>query len=79
MTTKNVLIAEDSPTQAEILKSLLEENGWSATIARDGKEALLRLTENRPDVVISDIVMPRMDGYQLCREIKGDKNINLTA
>ena len=75
MTTKNVLIVEDSPTQAEVLKSLLEENGWSATIARDGKEALLQLTESCPDVVISDIVMPRMDGYQLCRKIRGDKKL----
>jgi PAS domain S-box-containing protein len=70
-----ILIVEDSPTQAEQLKYLLEERGHSVNIATNGKQALDKLLEYRPALVISDIVMPEMDGYTLCREIKSDKNL----
>lgn len=66
------LVAEDSRTQAYQLKSLLESNGFEVIVAVDGDEALLRARERRPDVVISDIVMPKRDGYSLCRALKDD-------
>jgi len=67
-----VLIAEDSPTQAEHLTSLLESNGFAVIAARNGREALALARERRPSVVISDVMMPEMDGYELCRQVKGD-------
>jgi PAS domain S-box-containing protein len=70
-----ILIVEDSPTQAEQLKYLLEERGHSVNIATNGKQAIDKLREYRPALVISDIVMPEMDGYTLCREIKSDKDL----
>jgi PAS domain S-box-containing protein len=70
-----ILIVEDSPTQAEQLKYLLEERGHSVNIAANGKQALDKLREYCPALVISDIVMPEMDGYTLCKEIKSDKNL----
>lgn len=70
-----ILIVEDSPTQAEQLKYLLEEHGHFVNIASNGKQALDKLKEYRPSIIISDIVMPEMDGYTLCREIKSDKNL----
>ncbi|OGW44754.1 MAG: hypothetical protein A2Y66_08045, partial [Nitrospirae bacterium RBG_13_41_22] len=71
----NILIAEDSPTQAEQLRYILETEGYQVSVARNGKEALSLLSKSRPTAVISDIVMPEMDGYQLCRQIKADERL----
>ena len=70
-----VLVVEDSPTQAEQLKHLLEEHKYSVNVAHDGAKALDMLKEESPTLIISDIVMPEMDGYALCREIKSDENL----
>jgi signal transduction histidine kinase len=67
-----VLIVEDSRTQAEILKSTLEKHGYHPVIAENGKDALVLLETVRPDVIISDVVMPVMDGYEFCRTVKND-------
>jgi signal transduction histidine kinase/DNA-binding response OmpR family regulator len=65
-----ILIVEDSPTQAEVLKYLLEQHGYAVLAANNGKQALSFLDNHKPALVISDIVMPEMDGYELCRQIK---------
>ena len=70
LTDAKILIAEDSPTQAAELQYLLESAGCKVTVARNGIEALACIAEERPTVVISDIVMPLMDGYELCRQLK---------
>ena len=70
-----ILIVEDSPTQAGRLKYLLEMNGHTVTVAGSGKEALSALHSQKPALVISDIIMPEMDGYQLCKEIKADEKL----
>jgi two-component system sensor histidine kinase/response regulator len=71
----NILIAEDSPTQAQQLQHLLEENGYKVTVAANGKEALALMRQQAPSIVISDIMMPEMDGFTLCKEIKSDKKL----
>lgn len=65
-----ILIAEDSPTQAAQLRFILAENGYQVVVARNGLEALTLIEEKKPTAVISDIIMPVMDGYELCRRIK---------
>jgi PAS domain S-box-containing protein len=65
-----LLIVEDSPTQAELLRSTLEDAGFSVLVARDAEAALELLSRNTVDLVISDIVMPGISGYELCRRIK---------
>lgn len=70
----HILVVEDSLTQAVRLQSVLEHNGCQVTLAKDGAEALQVLRTLRPTMVISDIVMPHMDGYELCRRIKSDKD-----
>jgi PAS domain S-box-containing protein len=70
-----VLVVEDSPTQAVMLESLLTDEGYEVTVARDGLEALECLKGKKPSLVISDIVMPNMDGYELCRTIKSDPGL----
>ncbi|WP_439862046.1 EAL domain-containing protein [Pseudomonas sp. MBLB4136] len=71
-TDAEILIVEDSPTQATELQFLLEAAGCQTRIARNGVEAVACLAERLPTIVISDIVMPEMDGYELCRRLKGD-------
>ncbi|MGQ9921300.1 MAG: GGDEF domain-containing response regulator [Desulfobacca sp.] len=69
----NILIVEDSPTQAERLRYILEREGLAVTWAHHGKEALALLENFQPDLIISDIVMPHMDGFELCQHIKKEK------
>ena len=52
---------------------LLENEGYRVVTARDGEEALLKLREGRPDLVILDILLPRRNGYQVCRALKEDR------
>ncbi|MDD2853039.1 MAG: response regulator [Desulfuromonadaceae bacterium] len=70
-----ILIVEDSPTQREMLRHMLENNNFCVVAAANGKEALILLERGRPLAVISDIVMPEMNGYELCRRIKGDPKL----
>ena len=70
-----ILIVEDSPTQRETLRQMLEKHVLRVEVAANGQEALKMLHRMRPMAVISDIVMPEMDGYELCRRIKGDSDL----
>ena len=65
-----VLVVEDSPTQAEQLRYILEKNHYRVTVATNGGAALAMIAEETPALIISDIIMPEMDGYELCRRIK---------
>jgi PleD family two-component response regulator len=67
-----ILIVEDSPTQAERLRRLIQSRSYRARVASNGKMALAAVRESRPHLVLSDIVMPEMNGYELCRAIKSD-------
>ena len=68
----SILVVEDSPTQAERLRYILEREDFKVKVASNGQMALQMLTQEPPDIVISDIIMPEMDGYELCRRIKTD-------
>jgi signal transduction histidine kinase/DNA-binding response OmpR family regulator len=70
-----ILVVEDSPTQAEALRYVLEEHNFRVFVAGNGEEALRMIRQNRPIVVVSDILMPKMDGYELCKQIKLDENL----
>ncbi|WP_426164303.1 hybrid sensor histidine kinase/response regulator [Pseudoduganella sp. R-34] len=67
-----ILIVEDSPTQAERLRRLIRSSGYHARVAANGKLALADIREHKPHLVLSDIVMPEMNGYELCRAVKAD-------
>ena len=69
-----ILVAEDSPTQAMVLKYILEKHDYEVTVAKDGKEALDFVHEHKPSLVISDIIMPEMNGYKLCKNLKSNEN-----
>ncbi|HYU42690.1 MAG TPA: response regulator [Vicinamibacteria bacterium] len=65
-----ILFAEDSPTQAERLRAVLEGAGYAVEHARHGREALEKVRANPPDLLLSDVVMPEMDGFALCQAVK---------
>lgn len=71
----SILVVEDSPTQAEQLKYLLEDRGYKVLLAADGREGLDIARETRPAIVISDILMPVMNGYELAYEMKHDDGL----
>jgi signal transduction histidine kinase len=71
-----LLIADDSPVNLRLLRAQLEAAGHEVMEARDGVEALEVLNRGSVDALISDILMPRMDGYRLCREIRKSANAN---
>jgi response regulator RpfG family c-di-GMP phosphodiesterase len=70
-----ILIVEDSPTQLKLLQYLLEKNGHTVTASTDGRAALALARQLPLNLIISDISMPDMDGYQLCREIRQDPRL----
>lgn len=70
---KSILLAEDVLTTAMLEKNILESVGYSVVIARDGKEALERSGQESFDLVITDVLMPRMDGFELTERLKKDK------
>ncbi|MCX7655120.1 MAG: response regulator [Treponemataceae bacterium] len=70
-----IFIAEDSKVQAQALRSLLEHRGFQVFVAENGARALKILFLEPVHLVISDVVMPEMDGYALCRAIKNDEKL----
>ncbi len=74
-TAVKILVAEDSPTQAQRLQHLLEQHGYHVTIAANGSEALAAAQDGKPTLIISDVIMPEMDGYELCRRVKSDAGL----
>ncbi|HSI11407.1 MAG TPA: response regulator [Chthoniobacter sp.] len=71
----HILIAEDSPTQSQRLQHILRQHGYRVTAAPNGRLALEAARQGKPDLVISDVVMPEMDGYELCRNLKVDPSL----
>lgn len=71
-----ILIVEDSPTQASVLAFWLERHGHKVVVAADGKEGLAAARQHKPRLILSDIRMPTMDGYEMCKAIKQDETLN---
>lgn len=67
-----LLIVDDSLLNLELLESLLVSEGFEVVKARDGEEALEKIEEEIPDLVLLDVMMPKLDGYEVCRRIKAD-------
>ena len=70
--TTTVLVVDDSLTMRKVLGRLLEREGYRVVVAKDGMDALQVLQELNPDIILTDIEMPRMDGFELVRNIRGD-------
>lgn len=67
-----IMVVDDSPTICRLVATTLEKRDYQVIIAADGMEALAKMNETLPDLILLDITMPRLDGYQLCKIIKGN-------
>ncbi len=70
-----ILVVEDSLIQGELLRRTLARHGYRPTVVGSGVEAMAKLRETNPALVISDVIMPGMDGYELCRRIRHDQSL----
>ena len=78
-----ILIIEDEPNIRELVKYNLEANGYEAVEAEDGNIGMTKIYTEKPDLVLLDIMLPKKDGYEICREMRSEGNntpiIMLTA
>jgi CheY-like chemotaxis protein len=70
---RHILVVDDDPLVVKILREPLERAGYKVNVARQGLEALQKVKETRPDLIILDILMPLMDGFKVARFLKFDK------
>lgn len=75
MAVGKILVVDDDPSICEVLRLYLEKDGYSVSIANDGETALKMFTEMPQDIMLIDIMLPKMDGNQLCREIRQISNV----
>ena len=68
--TQTILVVDDTPANLGVVAELLETHGYRVVVAQDGSEALQRARRVRPDLVLLDVMMPGIDGFQTCRELK---------
>jgi twitching motility two-component system response regulator PilH len=67
-----ILIVDDSPTEIHVLKSILEKNSFEVLVANDGEAGIKMAKEQRPDLILMDVVMPGLNGFQATRKISKD-------
>jgi len=73
MTIKNVLVVDDSPTDRQFLSDLLTKNGFQVSTADNAEDALAKVKQARPDLVLMDVVMPGQNGFQATRTLARDE------
>ncbi|HID28286.1 MAG TPA: response regulator [Methanosarcinales archaeon] len=74
---KKILVVDDEPEYVELVKLVLEKEGFFVSEAYSGEECLDKIKEEKPDLVILDILMPGMDGQQVCKVLKENKETKL--
>jgi two-component system alkaline phosphatase synthesis response regulator PhoP len=78
MEKNKILIADDNENIRDALAYLLEDEGFKLWIAKDGADALQKVKEVHPDILLLDIMMPEINGYDVCRTIKNDPELSST-
>jgi twitching motility two-component system response regulator PilH len=73
MSVRHVLVVDDSPTGRQAATNLLQKGGYQVTTAVDGEDALEKIAAARPPVVVLDIVLPKINGYQVLRHLKSSE------
>ena len=70
-----VLVVDDNPANIDIIETRLASQGYRILTACDGEEALAQVREHKPDLILLDVMMPKKDGFQVCRELKADRTL----
>jgi two-component system, chemotaxis family, response regulator PixH len=65
-----ILLVEDTPSEMELISHYLRESGYHVIAAQTAKEAMTKAVEQKPDAIVTDVVMPGMSGFELCRSLK---------
>src|SRR4029079_58003 len=73
MVNKRVLVVADRPTHRQALSDLLQREGYEVTTAVDGEDALAKIAADPPPLVVLDIILPKMNGYQVLRQLRADR------
>jgi len=71
---KRILVVDDEPDFVAIVQSNLEKEGFEVDVAYNGAEGMERVKASPPDCIVLDVMMPEMDGFKVCQELKKDKN-----
>lgn len=72
---KKILIIEDDPFLSEMYVAKLTEAGFEAEVVGDGKKGMLAIEKDQPDLVLLDVVLPKMDGFEILRKVKADEKL----
>ena len=75
MALDKVLIVDDDKNICDLLRLYLEKEGYSVILSHDGEDAVVKFTALKPDIVLLDVMLPGLDGWQVCREIRKKSNI----
>ncbi|MDE2180370.1 MAG: response regulator [candidate division NC10 bacterium] len=78
MANKTILIVDDNAQNIELLTALMQAEGYEVVAAADGQEALTQAAISPPDLILLDVMMPKLDGYAVCRRLKEEKSTRLT-
>jgi DNA-binding response OmpR family regulator len=78
MTRKKILLVDDSATILMMERMILNKNQYDLVTATNGEEAIAKARTERPDVILMDVVMPKMNGFDACRAIRADEEIRAT-
>ena len=70
MSAKTILIVDDSPTELLLLQNALQGQGYTLLTAADGEQALQIVMQQKPDLVLLDVILPKKNGFQVCRQLK---------
>ena len=65
-----ILVVDDSPTHRQLITKPLKDYGYQIVVAKDGEEALEKVNYERPDLIVLDVIMPKKNGFQVCRQLK---------
>lgn len=68
--SKTILVVDDSPAHLELMQRAIEGRGWEVLTAADGEQALEKAESRQPDLILLDVVLPKKNGYQVCRQLK---------
>lgn len=72
MANESILVVDDSPTEQKIVSSTLQSKGYRVITAADGDDALAKAVAEKPKVIVLDVIMPKKNGFQVCRALKND-------
>ena len=73
--SKRVLIVDDEPNIVISLEFLMRREGFEVTVARDGEEALSAISQERPDLVLLDVMMPKLNGFEVCEQVRANRSL----